>query len=153
LKANGRADATSYIQFIQNAADQSGIVRGYTKLAGEFRSGKNMLQLTYRALQIANSEPKGPVYMTATREVLEEEGLDIQADMEKWRPISPTGLDEESAEILAEALVQAKNPLIITSYLGRNTRSVAELVKLSERLAVPVISSAGSYMNFPPTTP
>ncbi len=153
IEGERKGGRDSYIQFITNTADQSGIVRGYTKLTGEFRSGKNMQQLAYRALQIANSEPKGPVYMTATREVLEEEGMDIHADMKKWQPISPTGLDGESAEILAEALVQAKNPLIITSYLGRNTRSVAELVKLSERLAVPVISSVGSYMNFPSDHP
>jgi acetolactate synthase-1/2/3 large subunit len=53
---------------------------------------------------------------------------------------------------LTEALATAKKPLIITSYLGRNTESVAELVVLSERLAVPVISS-GPYMNFPTDHP
>ncbi|MCL2166142.1 MAG: thiamine pyrophosphate-requiring protein [Clostridiales bacterium] len=143
----------SGIQFIQNIADQAGIVRNYTKLASEYRSGKNMQQVTYRALQIANSEPKGPVYMMATREVLEEEGVDIQADLTKWAPISPMGLDEASVEILAGALTQAKSPLIITSYVGRNTESVAELVRLSERLAIPVVSSGGAYMNFPSDHP
>ena len=143
----------SQIQFIQNTADQGGIVRGYTKLIGEFRSGKNIQQLTYRALQIANSEPKGPVYMMATREALEEEGVDIGANMSKWAPISPIGLDNDSTEILVEALANAKNPLIITSYLGRNIESVAELVRLCERLVIPVIASTGPYMNFPTDHP
>ena len=143
----------SGIQFIQNTADQGGIVRGYTKQVGEFRSGKNIQQMTYRAIQIANSEPKGPIYMMATREVLEEEGLDIQADLKRWAPISPMGLDDESVALLAEVLTKAKSPMIITSYVGRNPESVAELVRLSERLAIPVVSSGGAYMNFPSDHP
>ncbi|MCL2122153.1 MAG: thiamine pyrophosphate-requiring protein [Clostridiales bacterium] len=153
IEGERKGGRDSGIQFIQNIADQAGIVRNYTKQASEYRSGKNIQQVTYRALQIANSEPKGPVYMMATREVLEEEGVDMHADLRKWAPISPMGLDDESIEILVEALAQAKSPMIITSYVGRNTESVAELVRLSERLAIPVVSSGGAYMNFPSDHP
>jgi acetolactate synthase-1/2/3 large subunit len=143
----------SYIQFIQNAADQGGIVRGYTKLNCELKSGKNMQQMVYRALQIANSEPRGPVYLMAARDVLEEDGVDVDADLAKWAPIAPMALDNDSLEQLADALVKAKNPLIITSYLGRNTEAVGELVKLSERLTVPVSEMVQPYMNFPSDHP
>jgi acetolactate synthase-1/2/3 large subunit len=143
----------SYIQFIQNAEDQAGIVRGYTKMNCELRSGKNTQQMVYRALQIANSEPRGPVYMTATREVLEEKGWDVDANVEAWSPISPMGLDDETLMTLSEALGKAKNPLIVTSYLGRRKESVAELVKLCDKLAVPVVEVAPSYMNFPTDHP
>jgi len=144
----------SHIQFIQNAADQAGIVRGYTKLNFEYRSGKNIQQMTYRALQIAQSEPMGPVYMTATREVLEEDGIDIGADMRRWGAISPLGLDGESVRILSLALSKAKKPLIITAYSGRNTECVGELVKLAEKLAIPVIeANEQSRMNFPGDNP
>ena len=43
------------------------------KYDNEIRTGKNAKQLVHRALQIAQSEPKGPVYLMAAREVLEEE--------------------------------------------------------------------------------
>ncbi|MDR1204908.1 MAG: thiamine pyrophosphate-requiring protein [Peptococcaceae bacterium] len=140
----------SYIQYIQNAADQAGIVRGYTKLDFDLRSGKNTQQLVYRALQLAKSAPCGPVYMTATREALEEEGWDIGGGMDdSWRPVAAMGLDGRTAGALAAALAQAEKPLVITSYLGRNKESVGELVRLCERLAVPVAEMVPSYMNFP----
>ncbi|MCL2408789.1 MAG: thiamine pyrophosphate-requiring protein [Oscillospiraceae bacterium] len=142
------------IQFIQNAADQAGIVRGYTKLNYEYRSGQNIQQMTYRALQIAESEPGGPVYMTATREVLEEAGVDINADLSLWSKVSPLALDDKSVKILTDALTRAKKPMIITSYLGRNTESVGELVKLAEKLAIPVVEvNEQAYMNFPGDNP
>jgi acetolactate synthase-1/2/3 large subunit len=143
----------SYIQFIQNAADQSGIVRGYTKFTGELRSGKNTQQMIYRALQLAQSDPCGPVYMTATREALEEDGWDVGDNPAEFSPITPMGLDGDTLTELAEALAKAENPLIITSYLGRNKESVGELVRLSERFAIPVTEAVSSYMNFPTEHP
>ncbi len=137
------------IQFLQNVADQAGIVRGYTKMNYELRSGKNVQQMVYRALQLARSEPKGPVYTMASREVLEEEGLDIKANPGVWAPVAPAALDEDSVELLSEALLSADKPLIVTSYLGRNTQSVGELVKLSQRLAIPVVEMNQYTMNFP----
>jgi len=143
-----------YIQYIQNAEDQAGIVRGYTKLNFEYRGGQNIQQMTYRALQLAQSEPMGPVYMMATREVLEEDGVDIGADLNLWGTISPPALDEESVDILVNALVKAKKPLIITAYTGRNTECVPELVKLAERLAIPVVEvNEQACMNFPGSHP
>jgi acetolactate synthase-1/2/3 large subunit len=137
------------IQFLQNAADQAGIVRGYTKLSCELRSGKNVQQMVYRALQLAGSDPKGPVYTMAAREALEEEGVDIKADPGVWAPVAPAALDKDSVELLSEALLGAEKPLIVTSYLGRNQESVGELVKLSGRLAVPVVEMNQYTMNFP----
>jgi acetolactate synthase-1/2/3 large subunit len=89
----------------------------------------------------------------AARDVLEEDGIDVGADMKKWAPIAPMGLDNESVELLTDALIKAKNPLIITSYLGRNTESVGELVKLCDRLSIPVTEMVPPYMNFPTNHP
>jgi len=143
----------AHIQFIQNVEDQAGIVREYTKLNYEFRSGKNIQQMTYRAMQIAQSEPKGPVYLMATREVLEEEGVNIGADIALWSPVAPLGLDEESVSTVIEALAKAENPLIITSYSGRNQKCVAELEKLAAGLAIPVVEPYQTFMNFPGDNP
>ena len=147
-KAGSRS---GYIQYIQNSTDQAGIVRGYTKHAEEIRTGVNVQQLVYRALQLAETEPAGPVYITATREALEEEGRDIGADLRLWGKAAPCAVDPESLSVIAKALKEAKAPLIITSYLGRNPEAVPELVKLAERLAIPVLESRGHYMNFPNT--
>ena len=143
----------AYIQYLQNVDDQGSIVRPYTKLNQEYHSGLNIQQMTYRALQLAKSEPKGPVYMMAAREVLEEDGLDIGADLDAWTPVSPLGLDDESVDVVVRALCNAKKPLIVTSYAGRNTDAVAELVRLAELLAIPVVEANQSYMNFPADNP
>ncbi|MCL2126558.1 MAG: thiamine pyrophosphate-requiring protein [Oscillospiraceae bacterium] len=140
----------AHIQFLQNVADQGSIVREYTKLNYEYRTAKNIQQMTHRALQIAHSEPMGPVYMMATREVLEEDSMDVSTDLRLWKPVSPAGLDDESVSVLTRALADAKKPLIITSYSGRNTECPPALVKLAETLAIPVIEADPPVnMNFP----
>jgi acetolactate synthase-1/2/3 large subunit len=137
------------IQFLQNVADQPGIVRGYTKMTYELRSGKNVRQTVWRALQLAKTDPQGPVYTTASREVLEEAGGRSGADIAVWAPAAPTALDADSLELLKSALLGAKKPLIVTSYLGRNQEAVGELVRLSETLAIPVVEMNHYCMNFP----
>ncbi|MCL1847579.1 MAG: thiamine pyrophosphate-requiring protein [Coriobacteriia bacterium] len=153
IEGEQKGSRSAFIQFIQNAEDQAGIVRGYTKMNCELKSGKNTQQMVYRALQIADSEPKGPVYIMATREALAEEGRESNARLDLWSPIAPLGLDGESVNLLADALAHAQNPLIITSYLGRNPEAVSELVDLCERLAIRVVEANPVYMNFPTDHP
>lgn len=62
-----------------------------------------------------------------------------------WSLLSvPTAL-----ETIATALAQAKKPLIVTSYLGRNKAAVDQLVKLVDLLGIPVFSSCLSTVNLP----
>jgi len=46
-------------------------------------------------------------------------------------------------------LANAKNPLIITSYGGKDKRNVSLLVKMAEELGCGVLESIGAYVNFP----
>ncbi|WP_240377544.1 thiamine pyrophosphate-requiring protein [Bacillus piscicola] len=138
-----------FIHWIQDVPDQRGIVRGYTKYDNEIRSGTNVKQLVFRALQIAKSDPPGPVYLMGPREVMEEKAEPVVLDKELWEPISSGAIAPRPLQELAEALATAESPLIVTSYLGRNKEAVSELVRLSETLAVPVIESIPHQMNFP----
>lgn len=49
--------------------------------------------------------------------------------------------------------MNAHEPLIITSYLGRNPHAVARLVQLSEYLSIPVYQSCPSTVNIPHSHP
>jgi thiamine pyrophosphate-dependent acetolactate synthase large subunit-like protein len=60
---------------------------------------------------------------------------------------------KSAAKTIAEALLAAKNPLIVTSYLGREPTAVPLLVSLSETLAIPVFQSCPSTLSFPHTHP
>jgi len=142
-----------HILWLQDVYDQRGIVREYMKYDNEIRSGKNVKQLVYRALQFAKSDPKGPVYLMGPREVMEEETEAVDLDLDLWEPIATNVIDPKQITNLVEEMLEADNPLIVTSYVGRNPDAVTELVRLSERLAIPVLESVPSYMNFPTDHP
>lgn len=137
-----------FIQWIQDVHDQRGLVRGYMKYDNEFRTGRNVRQIVGRALQFANSEPKGPVYLMGAREVMEE--TVEPGPRTSWTPpLPPSPLPEAAVAAIADTLRTARRPLVVTSYLGRNTAAVGALVALCERIGVGVLESVPNYMNFP----
>ena len=138
-----------WIHWIQDASDQRGILRGFVKYDNEIRTGRNAKQLVHRALQIARSEPAGPVYLVGPREVMEEPLEPYTVDPAQFRPVEPAALTAEVAREIAPALAGAQHPLIVTSYLGRNPDAVPALVELAELLAIGVLESAAFCVNFP----
>lgn len=146
-----------FIHWLQNAVDQPQIVRQYMRHVGEIRSGTNAPQVIHRALQFANSEPRGPVYVWAQREATEEhmdasKVPDVRAN-EIWSPIELNPLNKKAVRLIGDALLKAKSPLIVTSYLGRNHAAVEQLQSLVDLLAIPVLQTALSNVNLPFTHP
>ncbi len=140
---------TEFIHWLQDSADQRGMLRGYAKYDHEIRTGRNVKQLVSRALQIARSEPAGPVYLTAAREVLEEELPPQPAQGPWWDPVAPAALADQVAGEIAAALEDARSPLVVTSYLGRDPAAVAALTRLCELAGIGVLESVPMRMNFP----
>ena len=141
---------TEYQHWIQDAPDQKAIVSRYCRYVGELRTGRTVKQIVARALQFATSDSKGPVYLTGARETLAEEIEPYSLEQPKWVPIGPAALPHESIKEVAEVLVRAENPLIITGYSGRNHASPSQLVRLAD--AIPrlrVFIADGSDMCFP----
>src|SRR5215469_16430603 len=142
-----------FIHWLQDNADQAGLVRGYVKYANEIRTGANAGQLVHRALQIARSEPAGPVYLSAAREVLEAPAPPLPGQLQWWAPVAPAALAPQVADEIATALRGAAAPLVVTSYLGRDAGAVAALVRLCELGAIPVLESVPMRMNLPAEHP
>jgi acetolactate synthase-1/2/3 large subunit len=142
-----------FIHWLQDAADQRGILRGYVKYENEIRTGRNAKQIVHRALQIARSEPAGPVYLTAAREVMEEHVPPQPAQAQWWSPVAPMALAPQVADEIAAALAGAAAPLVVTSYLGQDPEAVAALTELCELAAVGVIESVPTRVNFPADHP
>ena len=139
----------SYVNYLQNVYDQRGILRSYVKWEGDIRTGKNVKQLIYRAMQMAQSTPAGPVYLTGAREVLEE-NVEVSPDYwDKWSLIEPTCIPQAGIEEIITDLLAAQHPVLITSYLGRTKQAVLELIEFCERLAIPVVEQIPTYVNFP----
>ncbi len=148
-EGEARGSRNEFIQWIQDVPDQRGLVRGYVRYENEIRVGANAKQIVHRALQFAHSEPRGPVYVTAAREVLESEVPRVSIDTRLWRPLAGGALPPALVETIAAALVTAQRPLVVTSYLGRNPAAVAELIGLCTEVGIGVLESVPSYVNVP----
>lgn len=140
-----------FIHYIQDSIDQRGIVRGYTVLNHEIRTGRNAKQLILRAAQMSQSEPKGPSYLIACREVLEEQITPYTVNASKWKPLSPGALAPAAVDDIGKALLGAKSPVVVTSYLGRQPEAVRQLVKLCDATGTAVLEAVPGYLNFPHT--
>jgi acetolactate synthase-1/2/3 large subunit len=142
-----------FIQWIQDVPDQRGIVRQYMKYDNELRNAHNEKQIVHRSLQLAHSDPKGPVYLVGAREVMEAETQSVAIEVAEWPAIAPIPLAEAAVTSLVDALQRAARPLVVTSYVGRNPAAVIELVRFCSRLGVGVLESVPSYVNYPHNDP
>lgn len=134
------------IQWQQDVTDQIGIVRSYVKWAHELQRVDTLHQLVPRAVQLAASEPAGPVYLTAAREVLMESPADHRVDLSmahRARPVVTPAGDPSSLEQLADWIAAAQAPLAITGNLGRHPQTVQSLVDLAETVGMRIVDRRG----------
>ena len=135
------------IHWPQEMRDQRAMTREFVKWDYELPNGQVLESAVDRALNIAMTEPRGPVYMTLPRETL-------AAPIDNFRYASPSRHQTPSApypdlnavDQAAEWLANAENPLIITSGAGRVPSDVEKLSALSERFAIPVVHRKNRYM-------
>lgn len=150
IEGEYRGSRTEYIHWIQDVPDQKQIVAQYCRYSGEIKRGKNVKQLVNRALQFATSAPQGPVYLLGSREAMEEDLEPYHLDQGVWHTVAPSALPEAGVESVAEKLVAAKEPLLITGYSGRDASAMKELVKLADTVkGLKVLDTGGSDMCFP----
>jgi acetolactate synthase-1/2/3 large subunit len=147
-----RGGKSQNIHWRQESRDQGGIVREFVKWDYELRTNQNLPAVVARAYKIAMSEPRGPVYLTLPREWLCEVMEFTQVISEPLVPASKPQADPAVLEQVAEVLLGAESPLIVTKYLGRNPEAVAHLVALAEALSIPVVQNL-NYVNFPTDNP
>jgi acetolactate synthase-1/2/3 large subunit len=147
-----RGSRNEFIHWVQDVFDQRGIVRGYVKYENEIRTGANVRQIVRRALQLAQSDPKGPVYLMAAREVMEQEAPPA-ADGGDWAPLGPSALPQSDLAAIVRDLAAAERPLVVTSYLGRNPEAVEQLQCLCRCVGMGVLESVPSQVNFPAGDP
>jgi len=148
----GSRDA--WIHWGQDTFDQGGMLREYVKWDYELRSGQPVDALVMRALDIAMSEPRGPVYLTLPREVLGD-AVSASALAARSRPFGVPAAVPSQKDIakVADLIAQAEFPLILTSTVGRNPNSVARLAALAEEFAIAVGQPYAGDVNLPSAHP
>lgn len=145
---NRTGSRTEFIHYIQDTRHQDAIVQPYAKWLYELRAGEMVDKVLLRGRQLAMSEPQGVVYITGAREVWEE-SPDGEENPAEWPLPEPNGIPESAAQGIMAALLEAKRPLILTSYLGRNPEAVEKLAALSDGVGIGVSEIIPQYLNFP----
>ena len=133
----------SSIHWTQENFDQAGIVREHVKWDYELRAGQPVNSMVARALDIAMSEPRGPVYLSLPREVLGDELADPGPEP-RARPLGALTPAPALAGIeqAAEWLAAAEAPLIVAGRCGRLAGAFEALGELALEHALPVANSA-----------
>ena len=142
-----------YIHWAQEMHDQAGMLREIVKWDYELRNGEQLATVVDRALAIAASEPRGPVYLSLPREVI---AAPMPQPHETPRPFSAATAPSPDAGAIAAAadlLARARHPLIVTANAGRDAAAFAALVEFAERFAIPVVQHRPRYFSLPSSHP
>ncbi len=124
----------------QEMFDQAAMIREVCKWEYELRFPEQIVELIDRAHSIANSTPKGPVYLSLPREVLSMDALWSWG----WTPprFAPysTAPAPRALATLAQWIAQAKFPIMIAQRGTEGTDSFATLNSLVQEFGIGVCS-------------
>ena len=134
----------NYVHFVQEPFDQGSLVRPYVKWEWTLPSGVVAKETVRRAHTIMQSEPKGPVYLMLPRETLSEmwNEQDIHAfPADRFGATTPSGADPALVDALAEKLLTARHPILITSFGGRTPGTSEAIEALAAFAGIRVFES------------
>jgi acetolactate synthase-1/2/3 large subunit len=142
----------THIHWAQEAFDQAGMLREYVKWDYELRQPVQLEAVVDRALELAMTEPRGPVYLSLPREVLAQPLGELTITSPARRQVASRRFpDPARIEEAADLLARARNPLIVTAELG--PAAVDALVGLAEAGGFPVLEASPAYVSFPADHP
>lgn len=122
----------------QEMYDQTALVREACKWDFELRIADQLAEILDRGWSIANSLPKGPVYLSLPREVLCEEcpidGLDEPSRLSPGRMVP----DHSSVREAASAIASARKPLIIAQRGTGSRKAFDRLSGFVESYGIPL---------------
>jgi len=143
---------SSPIHWGQEMFDQAGMVREAVKWDYELRYPEQAGIVIDRAMSIAMSEPRGPVYLSLPREALAE-GAEIVTGHRST--VAPTSYGPADPALVAEAadlLAKAKNPLVITQSpeLASDFEPLASFI---DKYALPTVEMWATRLALPSDHP
>ena len=146
----------NYVHFVQDPFDIGSLVRPYAKWEYNLPSGVIIKEVLRRGHSVMQSDPKGPVFLTLPRETLAESVDSNKVNTfsnERYGPVLAGGIDDARAQEIAKDLMSSRNPIAITSYLGRNAEAVTALEELAMLCGIEVFEFSPSYMNIDRSSP
>ncbi|MGH7313602.1 MAG: thiamine pyrophosphate-binding protein, partial [Candidatus Rokuibacteriota bacterium] len=158
LGATGPWDAARrrpWIDWIHTAADQGALVRDYTKWDNQPASVPAACEALMRAAQLANTAPRGPVYVNLDAGLQEAriDALPPMPDASRHRaPESPRPAPELVTEA-ARLLSEARRPVMLMGRSRRSELAWKARVTLAEALNATVITDLKLAAAFPTDHP
>ena len=132
--------------------DQGSIVRNSVKFDRVVREDEDIHEILTDAFCVACTEPTGPVYLSFPMSYMKGE-IEIPDSLPPAaeRELLPEP-DRETLDKMADILLEAENPLLISGNAGRYPENVGKLISLAEALGASVLTGY-SWMNFPSNHP
>ena len=153
IGATGPMDETKRrprIDWIHSAQSQGAAVREYTKWDYQPTTVDGVPEAFARAYSVMMAEPRGPIYMCYDA-WLQEKKLEHEVPLppKTFQTVpAPLAPDPDALAKAADTLAQAKNPVILAEYAGRDPKGFHALVELAETLGAPVYD-LNQRLNFP----
>ena len=158
IGATGPIDAVHrrpWIEWIHTARDQGAIVRNYTKWDDQPASPAAAREALLRASWLAETTPKGPVYVNLDVGIQEMRLSDPLPpyDARRYRPqATPAASAEQIAEV-TRLLSGARRPVLLVGRVSRSEQAWDARVRLAERLGARVVTDLKVGAGFPTLHP
>ena len=119
------------------------------------KNANEIPRVVKEAYHIATSGRPGPVLIDVPKDVGTEActvGLEAEMNLPGYRP-EPKGYGPETIRQIADALAQAKRPVIVAGHGAVLSHAEAELLELAEKMKIPVTSTLLGKGVFPDSHP
>jgi thiamine pyrophosphate-dependent acetolactate synthase large subunit-like protein len=152
--ATGPWDAAKrrpWIDWIHTCSDQGALIRNYTKWDNQPGSVAAAMEAVLRAAQIAQTAPRGPVYVNLDSAIQESRigALPSMPDIDRYRPPQPAQPARELVAAAAQLISAAKSPLILAGRASRSLEGWKARIELAEKLNAPVLTNLKVAAAFP----
>jgi len=122
----------------QEMRDQSALVREACKWDYELRFPEQAVETADRAKAIAETAPRGPVYVSLPREVLCEQAPTDQLALPPIMQPARLGVNDADFETAARWIAEAENPVIFAQHGAGGPDGFSALAQLAEAWGIPV---------------
>jgi len=134
----------THVHFVQEPFDQGSLVRPYMKWEWTLPSGVVVKEALQRAYSIMQSAPRGPVYLMMQRETLTQHwNVDEirRYPGDRYGATAAAGGDPELVALLADRLLAAENPILITGYGGMDALAAQKIDEVAQFAGIPIFEA------------
>jgi thiamine pyrophosphate-dependent acetolactate synthase large subunit-like protein len=128
--------------WLHSSLDQGELVRNYVKWDDMPISASSTVESIMRAWNIAQTAPRGPVFLTLDQRMQEDRNEKIEAlpDPKRYRPPASPVPESSLVAEAAEMLLKAEKIVILAGRVSRSVKAWQERIEFAERLNAQVIT-------------